>query len=181
MARALATKFPWRDYSTLIDIGTAEGCLPVEIALAHPHITGGGFDLPALGPVFDSYVQNHALSNRMRYFSGDLFNDPLPGADVLVLGRMLQNWNLATKMLLLKKAYDALPWAGALIVYERLLDDGRRINAAGLLSSLNMLLMSTGGFAFTGADCIGWMRQTGFREIRLEALTSDQSMVAGIK
>jgi hypothetical protein len=66
-------------------------------------------------------------------------------------------------------------------VYERLIDDDRRVNAAGLLSSLNMLLMSNGGFDFTGADCLGWMREAGFRDIRVEPLTADQSMVVGIK
>jgi hypothetical protein len=181
VAKALVTRFPWEDYSTLIDIGGAQGCLPVEIALAHPHVTGGAFDLLALGPLFDDYVQQHALSNRLRFCPGDFFNDPLPAADVLVLGRVLHNWDLATKMMLLKKAYAALPPAGALIVYERLIDDERRVNAAGLLSSLNMLLMSTGGFDFTGADCTGWMRETGFSDIRVELLTADQSMVVGIK
>jgi len=82
---------------------------------------------------------------------------------------------------LLKKAYDALPSSGTLIVYERLIDDERRVNAVGLLASLQMLLASTGGFDFTGADCLGWMRETGFRDIRVEPLTADQSMVFGIK
>ena len=181
VAKALATRFPWADYSTLIDIGAAQGCLPVEIAQAHPHITGGGFDLPTLGPLFDSYVQQHALSDRLRFYPGDFFHCALPAADVLIFGRVLHSWDLAAKKMLLKKAYDALPPAGALIVYERLIDDERRVHAAGLLSSLNMLLMNAGGFDFTGADCIGWMRETGFRDIRVEPLTADQSMVVGIK
>lgn len=181
VAQALATKFPWASYGTVIDIGGAQGCLPVEIAQGHPHIVGGAFDLPFLQPLFDRYVQEHALSNRMRFYPGDFFNGPLPTASVLVLGRVLHNWDLATKRMLLKKAHDALPPAGALIVYERLIDDERRVNAAGLLSSLQMLLASNGGFDFTGADCIGWMRETGFREIRVEPLTLDQSMVVGIK
>ena len=46
-AQAIAAKFPWRDHRTVIDIGCAEGAVPVQIALAHEHITGGGFDLPA--------------------------------------------------------------------------------------------------------------------------------------
>ena len=181
LAPALATKFPWASHDTLIDIGGAQGCLPVEIARSHLHITGGAFDLPPLQPLFDRYVQQHALSNRLRFYPGDFFNGPLPTADVLVLGRVLHNWDLATKTMLLKKAYDALPPAGALIVYERLIDDERRVNADGLLSSLQMLLASPGGFDFTGADCIGWMRETGFRDIRVEPLTADQSMVVGIK
>jgi hypothetical protein len=39
-AKALANKFPWRDFRTVIDIGTAQGCVPVEIARVHPHLTG---------------------------------------------------------------------------------------------------------------------------------------------
>jgi len=181
VAKALTTKICWQDYRTLIDIGAAQGCLPVTIAQVHPHITGGGFDLPPLAPLFDDYVRKNALSNRLRFYPGDFFNGPLPTADVLVLGRVLHNWDLVTKMMLLKKVYDALPSAGALIVYERLIDDDRRVHAAGLLSSLNMLLMSNGGFDFTGADCVGWMRETGFSDIRVEPLTADQSMVVGIK
>jgi hypothetical protein len=67
--------------------------------------------------------------------------------------------------LLPKKAFDALPAGGAGIVHERLIDDERGHNAKTLLSSLNMLVMTTGGFDFTAADGIGWMREVGFRGI----------------
>ena len=97
------------------------------------------------------------------------------------MGRVLHNWNFGTKKMLPKKAYDALRAGGALIVYERLIDDARRINASVLLDSLNVLVMTGGGFGFTGADCIGWMRETGFRDTRVEPLTSDQSMIMGVK
>ena len=98
-----------------------------------------------------------------------------------MLGRVLHNWDLATKKMLLRKAYDALPRGGALVVYERLIDDERRANAAGLLASLNMLIMTTGGFDFTGSDCIAWMRESGLRDMRVESLASGQSMVVGLK
>ena len=45
-AQAIAAKFPWGDHSSVVDIGCAEGAVPVQVALAHEHITGGGFDLP---------------------------------------------------------------------------------------------------------------------------------------
>ena len=47
-AAAIADKFPWDRYHTVIDIGAAEGCVPVQLALRYPHLTGGGFDLPPL-------------------------------------------------------------------------------------------------------------------------------------
>jgi hypothetical protein len=181
VAKALAAKFPWQDYKTFIDVGTAQGCLPVQIAHAHPHIAGGGFDLSPVKPLFENYVQEHGLSHRLRFYPGDFFQDPLPAADVVVLGRVLHNWDLAAKRMLLKKTYEALPIGGALIIYERLIDDERRVHAPALLASLNMLIMTAGGFDFTGADCIGWMRETGFRDMHVEPLTSEQSMAIGIK
>jgi hypothetical protein len=180
-AKAIAAKFPWRDYDSIIDIGTAQGCLPVEIARAHQHLAGGGFDLPQVGPVFDAYVNEHGLSDRLSFCPGDFLSDPLPNADVLVMGRVLHNWNLATKMMLLRKAYDALPIDGALIVYERMIDDERRSSTFGLLASVNMLIMTTGGFDFTGADCICWMSKAGFGDIRVEPLADGMSMVVATK
>ncbi len=178
---AIAAKFPWRDHASVIDIGCAEGAVPVQIALAHEHITGGGFDLPPIEPIFDAYVARFGLGERLRFTAGDFFADPLPKADVLVMGHILHDWNLDEKRLLLRKAYDALPEGGALIVYEAIIDDERRRNAFGLLMSLNMLIETPGGFDYTGADCRAWMEEAGFRESYVEALVGPDSMVVGIK
>jgi hypothetical protein len=180
-AKALAANFPWHRYRSVIDIGTAQGCLPVEIAAAHPHISAVGFDLPPIQPHFERYVAERGLARRVKFHAGDFFHDPFPPADVVVLGRILHNWDLPTKGMLLAKAYAALPDGGTAIVYERFIDDERRTGAAALLMSLNMLIMTTGGFDFSAADCIEWMRETGFRELRTEQLIGDQSMVVGIK
>ncbi len=180
-ARAMAAKFPWRDHRTVIDIGCAEGGLPVAIASAHPHLSGGGFDLPAIRPHFEAHVAAHGLSDRLSFHPGDFFADPLPRADVLVMGHILHDWDLDKKRLLLAKAFDALPPGGALVVYEAMIDDARRENAFGLLMSLNMLIETRGGFDYTAADCMGWMREAGFREARAEHLVGPDAMVIGVK
>jgi hypothetical protein len=180
-AKAAALMFPWHQYSTVIDIGAAQGGFLVQIAAIHSHISGGGFDLALVKPLFDRYVQAQGLATRLKFNAGDFFTDELPTADVLVMGRILHNWDLATKRMLLRKAYDALAPGGALMVYERLIDDDRRTSTAGLLASLNMLIMTQGGFDFTGADCIGWMREAGFQSISVEPLANDISMVVGLK
>ncbi len=180
-AVALANKFPWQDYGSVIDIGTAQGALPVQIARLHGHLSGGGFDLPPVRPIFEQYVEAHGLSDRLRFYPGDFFSEELPGADVLVMGHILHDWNLEQKRALIRKAYDALPAGGALIVYEALIDDERRENAFGLLMSLNMLIETSGGFDYTGADCTAWLRDAGFRETRVEHLIGPDSMVVGIK
>jgi hypothetical protein len=180
-AQAIAAKFPWRDYKTFIDIGSAQGAVPVEIAQSHGHLTGGGFDLAAVRPVFEEYVARRGLAQRLRFYPGSFFTDPLPAADVLIMGHILHDWNLDEKRMLLAKALAALPPGGALIVYDAIIDDERRRNAFGLLMSLNMLIETPAGFDYTGADCTGWMREAGFKSARVEPLTGPDSMVVGIK
>jgi hypothetical protein len=180
-AQAIADKFSWRDYRTFIDVGAAQGMVPVTIARAHPHLSGGGFDLPQVGPIFEEFVVANGLTDRLRFYPGDFFKDDLPQADVIIMGHILHDWDLEQKRLLLRKAYDALPQGGALIVYEAMIDNDRRENAFGLLMSLNMLIETDGGFDFTGADCEGWMKEAGFSSSRVEHLTGPDSMVVGVK
>ena len=180
-ARAIADQFPWQEYRTFADLGAAQGAVPVQVARAHPHLTGIGFDLPAVGPIFERYVADHGLAGRVRFEAGDFFKDALPAVDVLVMGHILHDWDLDRKRRLIRKAYEALPPGGALLVYEALIDDARRANGFGLLMSLNMLIETPGGFDYTGADCQGWMREAGFRETRVEHLVGPDSMVIGLK
>ncbi|MGH8665032.1 MAG: methyltransferase [Burkholderiales bacterium] len=180
VAKVLARRFSWAHYRTFIDIGAAEGGVAVAIAHAHPHLTGGGFDLPSVRPVFDAYVQQHSLGDRLRFYAGDFFKEPLPSADVLVMGHILHDWDLEGKRQLLAKARTALSKGGVLIVYDQMIDDARRENVAGLLMSLNMLVRTRGGYDYTGADCIGWMRETGFTQMRCEHLCGPYSTVVAI-
>ncbi|MGI8917176.1 MAG: methyltransferase [Pyrinomonadaceae bacterium] len=178
---AIAQKFPWDKYRTVIDVGGAQGGLLVQLALAHSHLQGTNFDLDVVGPIFEEYVAGNGLSERLKFQPGNFFSQPLPSADVITMGHILHDWDLEQKRMLLDKAYSALPEGGALIVFEALIDDERRQNAFGLIMSLNMLIETPGGFDYTGKDCSGWMRDAGFRETRVEHLVGPDSMVVGIK
>jgi hypothetical protein len=178
---AIARQFPWHDYDTFADIGTAQGDLAVQIVKANPHLKGVGFDLPQVKPIFDQYARATGVNDRLAFVSGSFFTDALPKAEVILMGHILHDWNLAEKRMLLKKAYDVLPVGGAIVIYDSIIDDGRRSNAFGLMMSLNMLIETPGGFDYTGADCCGWLREAGFGKTRVEHLVGPDSMVIGIK
>ncbi len=180
-ALAIAEKFPWDRYRTVIGVRAAEGCVPVQLALRHPQLTGGGFDLPDAAWVFEEYVAGHRLADRLQFYPGDFFTDPLPPADVLITGHILHDWSLEEKLALLRKAYRALPDGGALIVYDAVIDDDCRANTFGLLMSLNMLIESQAGFDYTAAECRSWLTGIGFRDCYVEPLAGPDSMVVGIK
>ena len=178
---AIARADFWKNYKSFVDVGTAQGDLATQIALAHPHLRGSGFDLPEVGPIFEAYVAAAGAADRLTFVPGSFFTQDLPKADVVLMGHILHDWDLPTKRMLVKKAFDAVPVGGALVVYESIIDDDRSKNAFGLMMSLNMLIETPGGFDYTGADCSGWMRDAGFSATRVEHLVGPDSMVIGIK
>lgn len=155
--------------------------MAATLATAHPHLSSIGYDLPEVKPVFEEFLAKRGAGGRVKFTSSNFFSDPLPSADVLIMGHILHDWDLPQKRMLLAKAYAALSEGGALIVYEALIDDERCENAFGLMMSLNMLIETAGGFDFTGADCQAWMREAGFSQTRVEPLVGPDSMVIAIK
>lgn len=177
----IARRVPWRDHKTVADLGTAQGDLVVQVLLANPHLTGIGFDLPAAAPVFEEYAAENGLRDRLAFVGGDFFTDDFPRADVITFGHVLHNWDLDKKKVLLRKAWDALPEGGVVVVYDSLIDDDRSENAFALLMSLTMLVVTDGGFGYTAAECAGWMTEAGFSRSWSEHLIGPDSIVIGIK
>ncbi len=175
---ALAERFDFSRYSTVCDVGGATGQLSLILAGHHPHLQCTTFDLPPVAPIAQRSIEAAGLSDRVTTASGDFLTDGLPRADVITMGMILHDWNLETKMKLVKAAYDALPDGGAFIVIESLIDDARRENAFGLMMSLNMLIEFGDAFDYTGADFAGWCREVGFREVEIVPLAGPSS--AGI-
>ena len=179
---SIAHKFSWAQYKSVVDVGTAQGDLVTQIALANPHIEGIGFDLPVVGPVFEDYIAHNGLTGRVRFHAGSFFTDPLPKADVVTMGHILHDWDLEEKRLLIRRAYEASPGGRGIPLFTmRSLSDERRLQRLRVLMSLNMLIETPGGFDYTGADCCGWMRDAGFRETRVQHLVGPDSMVVGLR
>jgi len=179
-ALALAHKFNWAGYKTFTDIGTAQGCVPAQLAMKHPHLTGVGFDLPPCEPIFNEFIADLKLSDRIKYVPGDFFKDEMPKGDVIIMGHVLHSWDLEKKKMLLKKAFNATNPGGVTIVYETMIDPSRK-QAAALLFSLHMLIQREEGFNFSSEQCKSWMEEAGFTDVKFETLVGNHTMVVGHK
>jgi 2-polyprenyl-3-methyl-5-hydroxy-6-metoxy-1,4-benzoquinol methylase len=154
--------FNFAPYASYCDVGGATGLLAGMVARANRHLTVATFDLPVVAPIATRHLSEQGLAERVTVRSGDFLKAPLPKADVISMGMILHDWNLAGKMHLIRAAYDALPPGGAFIVIEHLIDNDRRANGFGLLMSLNMLIEFGDAFDYTAADFEGWCREVGF-------------------
>jgi hypothetical protein len=178
---ALADKFDFSRYTTMCDVGGANGLLSLIVAQKHPHMHCISADLPPATAIATRKIAAAGLAGRVSARPIDFFADPLPNADVITMGMILHDWNLEKKMCLVKAAYDALPPGGAFIAVENIIDDARRDNTFGLMMSLNMLIEFGEAFDFTGADFNRWCCQVGFRKTEILPLAGPASAAVAYK
>lgn len=178
---ALAQKFDFSRFKTLVDIGGATGQLSCIVAAAHPHLACTSCDLDVVKPIAEKKIKERGMSDRVKAGVVDFFKDEFPKADVITMGMILHDWNLADKKMLIAKAYRALPEGGALVAVENIIDDARRQNAFGLMMSLNMLVEFGEAFDFTGAQYAEWCREAGFTRCEIVPLAGPASAAVAYK
>ncbi len=161
-AEAIAAKFPWRDHQSVVDVGCAEGAVPARIALAHEHITGGGFDLPAMGPIFEGYVARLGLGGRLRFTAGDFFVDPLPEADAYILMEVIHDWPDAEAAAVLSAVRRAASPGARVLIIENVLAEGVTDPRGRTLDVI--MLAVTGGCERTAAQFERLLDGAGFRD-----------------
>jgi precorrin-6B methylase 2 len=176
-----AKEFDFSGYNSLCDIGGAGAQLSVQVASNNPHMNCTSFDLPMVSPIAHENVSKMGHAGSVKIETGDFFTDPFPKADVVTMGNILHDWGTEDKKMLIRKAYDALPEGGAFVVIENIIDDERRENAFGLMMSLNMLIETTEGYDFTGADFNEWAIEAGFSRTYVMPLTGPSSAAVAIK
>ena len=172
---AFATRFDFSHYRTLCDVGGAGAQLSAHVVTHNPHMRCISFDLPPVSPIAVENISKMGVANKVEIVSGDFYWDAIPGADIVTMGNILHGVGLGDKKMLIRKAFDALPGGGCLVVIENIIDNERRKNTMGLLMSLNMLIETPEGFDFSFADFQEWTDEAGFRESHLMQLAGPTS------
>jgi hypothetical protein len=178
---AFSQAFDFSNAKTLVDIGGSGAMLSLMVAKHQPHMNCVTWDLPAIAPIANENIQKFQLQDRVKVGSGDFFADSLPSADILVMGNILHDWDEETKLMLMKKAYEALPSGGIFVAIENIIDDDRSKNAFGLMMSINMLIETGKGFDYTFADFNTWAKTVGFKSTQIMPLAGPASAVIAIK
>lgn len=160
----LARRIDWSGYKTFADIGGARGNLATHIVLGQPHLRGICFDRPASELFFSEHIGAKGLTGQVTFQAGDFFTDPLPTVDALIYGHVLHDWDPEARKALIRRAYQALRPGGALIIYDRMIDD-QLSDPEVLLFSLTFMLTSAGGSEYRVSECVQWLHDAGFAEI----------------
>jgi len=168
-AMVLPQYWDFSESRRVLDVGGGYGRLCVTLASQFPELELTLFDIPEVCErarlALRSYPQH--LTSRIRLHAGDFFQDDLPpGADTIVMMRVMHDWPREHVRRLAAKAFAALPSGGHLLIYETLKDQGPCPGDAALISLL-LLLISPGGECRTFAEMHALLREVGFASIEL--------------
>lgn len=171
IAQELATVLDWSGRTSFVDVAGARGNLAARLVQAHPHLTGTVFDLPPVEPFFDELIEGYGLAEKIRFHGGDVFVEPIPKADVAIIGHTLHDWPVEDRQRLIERIAQAVRPGGALLVYDPMIAD-ERSDTAELTQSLMCALMRDGASEYTVGEARAWGEKAGFRFVRSVPIAS---------
>ena len=181
VADGLDTCVDWKDHGTFLDLGGARGNIAAHLVRTHRHLRGTVFDLAPVEAHFDEHMAAMGTADRVGFHSGDFFTDPIPRADVVIIGHTLHDWGEEQRRRIVERAAEAVSPGGALVVYDAMIDDDRA-DPDALLQSLRCRMVREGGSEYTVEQCRSWVESAGLSVAGVHAvdsLTRDKVLIAG--
>ena len=150
----------------LLDLGGGPGTWAIHFCRHHPEMTAVVFDLPATRPFAEETISRFNLSERIQFQEGSYLTDGIPRVfDVAWLSHILHGEGPEDCRAIVRKAAHALEPGGMLFIHEFILDNSRDSPLFPALFSLNMLLGTESGQAYSESELAGMMSDTGLTDI----------------
>lgn len=168
----------------LLDLAGGPGTYAIHFCKQNPDLTAVIFDLPTTRPFAEQTVERFGLSERIAFNGGDITSDAIgQDYDVVWVSHLLHSEAPESASAIVAKAKDALKKGGLLLIQEFILDDNRAAPLHPALFSLNMLVGTPAGQAYSQGELRDMMQDAGLCEIkRLEIdLPNGAGIMAGTR
>lgn len=157
----------------IIDAAGGLGCLAELVLAAHPsaHVT-----VLDRAEVVEQGRRELGRAGALHWHAGDIFAAWGLGADVVLLSRVLHDWDDEAARRILANARDSLPVGGRVFLIEMLIPDG---GVAGALCDLHLLVV-TGGRERSAAEFERLLNETGFALTAVRSVPALPSVLLGV-
>jgi len=183
LAPRIVGKVDLRNRRRLLDLGGGPGTYAIHFCQANPQLTATVYDLATTRPFAEKTITAFGLNDRITFVDGDFSMDAVPtGFDAAWLSHILHGEGPEGCAVILQQAVAALEPDGMLLVQEFILDDTMDGPLFPALFSLNMLLGTPQGQAYSQGQLEAMMHAAGLSSIhRLELdLPNGAGVLAGI-
>jgi predicted O-methyltransferase YrrM len=160
VAPVLAERVDLSGANVLLDVGGGIGLYAYAFLLRHPRLRAVVWDRPQVLKVAAELAAAHGVADRVECRPGDMFADPVPQADVVLLSNVLHDWDVPECKKLVDRCAGALPRGGRLLVHDVFLNDALDGPPPVALYS-SALFCGTEGRAYSAAEYRAWLRAAG--------------------
>ncbi|NEO47287.1 MAG: methyltransferase, partial [Moorea sp. SIO4A3] len=181
--RMLQKYMDFSRYKFMVDMGGGKGENLIAIARYNPNLRGCVFDLASVCKWADARIRESGLAERLSTCSGNCFEDPFPKeADCILFGHFFNLWSEVDNKQLLRKAFEALPTGGSVIVFNLMQDDSGTGPLTAVIGSSYFLTLATGrGMIYTWSEHERWIREAGFAKVSRIIMLRDHGVIIGTK
>jgi len=152
--------------STHLDLGGGTGALSIALARRFPEVNFTMIDLGPVIKVAGENVKRAGLTSQIEVLEGDFFNTPYPaGISSISLSNVLQDWSREKRMMLLSRAFQALPAGGMIVIVECMLNEEHKGPLLAAMMSLNMFIETAGGESFSTGENAAMLKNAGFCDV----------------
>jgi SAM-dependent methyltransferase len=152
----------------LLDLGGGPGTYAVHFCLANPDLTASVYDLAPSRTFAASVAARFGVADRVDFVAGNYLEDPVPGGyDVAWLSHILHAESPEGCRTIIGQAVKALKPGGLFFIHEFMLDDTMDGPQFATLFSLNMLLGTPHGQAYSVGQLREMLLAAGVGEVTL--------------
>ena len=168
----------------LLDLGGGPGTYAIHFCRQYPRLSAAVMDLPTTRPFAEKTIRNMGMHGRIEFEAGDYLQDELPGGfDAVWMSHILHGESELACREIIAKAFGCLDPGGVAVIHEFILNDRMDGPLFPALFSLNMLLGTDGGRAYSQAQLVDMLSVAGFVDVqRLDFTgTNDSGLIQGRK
>ncbi|HEY0984183.1 methyltransferase [Schlesneria sp.] len=159
VAPVLAEKLNMTE-GVLLDVGGGTGIYSIACLQKNPHLSAIVFDRPEVLKVAGEFAEQYGVSDRLQLIEGDMFADPFPAADVILLSNILHDWDEPECEQLVRKSAHSLARGGRLVIHDVFLNDELDGPLPIALYSAALFTL-TEGRAYSAKEYRTWMQNAG--------------------
>lgn len=166
IAPLLAVQINLSGRGRLLDLAGGPGTYAIHFCRQNPEMTAVVFDLPTTRPFAEQTIKKYGLSERISFIAGDITSDELGGGyDVIWISHLLHSESPEKSLEIISKAAKSLNSGGILLIQEFILDDSRTGPLFPALFSLNMLVGTPAGQAYSQSELTAIMNSVWLSDI----------------
>lgn len=168
----------------LLDLAGGPGTYAIHFCKQNPELSAVIYDFPGTRPFAEQTVARFGLEDRVSFAAGDITEENIgSGFDMVWVSHLLHSEGPESCQTIVNKAAKALDAGGILLIQDFLLDDSRAAPLFSTLFSLNMLIGTPEGQAYSESDIVTMMQEAGLHDIhRLKInLPNGAGIMAGVK